>query len=203
MGDDGYPRFLDGELRRRFGLVRELMAGQGVEALLLHGAPRRWVRSEEELAWLRHSAELTDRACELLEARIHPGLTEHDLVTAIHEAFLPEGGRQGCTSRSSSPCAGRAVAGIRTPPPATPAPHDPSGSRRPDVEGAGQARLGAAEHATEEALEGGAGPDGHGDAAWLPAGAAAVDHHQRTPSAAPGRRSTAAGPRSGARPRCW
>jgi Xaa-Pro aminopeptidase len=55
----------------------------------------RWVRSEEELAWLRHSAELTDRACELLEARIHPGLTEHDLVTAIHEAFLPEGGQAG------------------------------------------------------------------------------------------------------------
>lgn len=203
MRDGDYPRFSDGELRRRLGLVRELMAAQGVEALLLHGGPSatgpvhylsgylpirptwmvfqpdepstlflhfhnhvpnalelgvvedvrsywpsapgavaeelrrrgldrarvgvvglatsiphgqfeelrrllpeaeltdlgrgldriRWVRSEEELAWLRRSAELTDRACELLEARIRPGLTEHDLVAAVHEAFLPKGGQ--------------------------------------------------------------------------------------------------------------
>jgi hypothetical protein len=39
MGDDGYPRFSDGELSWRFGLVQELMAGQGVEALPLHGGP--------------------------------------------------------------------------------------------------------------------------------------------------------------------
>jgi len=39
MGGEGYPRFSDGELRRRFGLVRELMAREGVEALLLHGGP--------------------------------------------------------------------------------------------------------------------------------------------------------------------
>ena len=203
--DRGYPRFSEGELRRRFGLVRELMAREDVAALLLHGGPSatgpvhylsgylpirptwmlfaldgpstlflhfhnhvpnaralgvvedvrcywpsapgavaeelrrrgldrarvgvtglatsiphgqfeelrrllpevgfrdlgraldqiRWVRSEEELAWLRRSAELTDRACELLEARIRPGLTEHDLVSTIHEAFLPSGGQAG------------------------------------------------------------------------------------------------------------
>jgi Xaa-Pro dipeptidase len=55
----------------------------------------RWVRGGEELAWLRRSAELTDRACELLEERIRPGLTEHDLAAVIHEAFLPRGGQAG------------------------------------------------------------------------------------------------------------
>jgi Xaa-Pro dipeptidase len=205
MADDGYPRFSDAELGRRFGLVRELMAREGVEALLLHGGPSatgpvhylsgylpvrptwmvfaldgpstlflhfqnhvpnaralsvvtdvrcywpsapgavaeelrrrglerarigvvglatsiphaqfeelrrhvpevrfkdlgrpldriRWVRSQEELAWLRRSAELTDRACELLEARIRPGLSEHDLVALVHEAFLQHGGQAG------------------------------------------------------------------------------------------------------------
>jgi Xaa-Pro dipeptidase len=205
MGDDGYPRFSDAELGRRFRLVRELMAREGVEALLLHGGPSatgpvhylsgylpvrptwmvfaldgpstlflhfhnhvpnaralgvvpdvrcywpsapgavagelrrrgleragigvaglatsiphaqfeelrrllpevgfkdlgrpldriRWIRGEEELAWLRRSAELTDHACELLEERIRPGLTEHDLVAVVHEAFLPEGGQAG------------------------------------------------------------------------------------------------------------
>jgi Xaa-Pro aminopeptidase len=205
MGDLGYPRFSDAELGRRFGLVRELLGRESVEALLLHGGPSsagpvhylsgylpirptwmlfaldgpstlflhfhnhvpnaravsvvedvrcywpsapgavaeelrrrgleraaigvaglatsiphgqfeqlrrllpearlvdlgraldriRWVRSEEELGWLRRSAELTDRACELLEAGIRPGLSEHDLVALIHQAFLPEGGQAG------------------------------------------------------------------------------------------------------------
>ena len=39
MGDHGYPRFSDAELARRFGQVRELLAREGVEALLLHGGP--------------------------------------------------------------------------------------------------------------------------------------------------------------------
>jgi Xaa-Pro dipeptidase len=205
MADHSYPRFSDAELDRRFGLVRELMAREGVGALLLHGNPSavgpvhylsgyppmrptwmlfaldgpstlflhfhnhvpnarelgvvedvrcywpsapaalsaelrrrglelagvgvvglaasiphgqfeelrrqlpeacfkdlagafnqiRWVRGPEELDWLRRSAELTDRACELLEERIRPGLTEHDLVAVIHEAFLPHGGQAG------------------------------------------------------------------------------------------------------------
>jgi len=203
--DDGYPRFSDAELGRRSGLVRELMAREGVDALLLHGGPSavgpvhylsgylawrptwllfalegpstlylhfhnhvpnaralgvvedvrcywpsapgavkeevrrrglgravlgvvglatsipyvqfeelrlllpeatfkdlarpfnqiRWVRSAEELEWFRRSAELTDRTCELLEQRIRPGLTEHDLTAVIHEAFLPRGGHAG------------------------------------------------------------------------------------------------------------
>jgi Xaa-Pro aminopeptidase len=205
MAGDGYPRFSDAELERRFGLVRELLAREGVEALLVHGGPSsagpvhylsgylpirptwllfavdgpstlflhfhnhipnaravgvvddvrcywpsapealageltrrgldragigvaglansipygqfeqlrrllpeaplvdlgraldriRWVRGDEELGWLRRSAELTDHACELLEAGIRPGCTEHDLVALIHQAFLPEGGQAG------------------------------------------------------------------------------------------------------------
>ncbi len=55
----------------------------------------RWLRGAEELDWLRRSAELTDRTCELLEERIRPGLSEHDLVAIIHEAFLPRGGHAG------------------------------------------------------------------------------------------------------------
>ena len=55
----------------------------------------RGVRGPEELDWLRRGAELTDRACELLQERIRPGLTEHDLVAAVHQAFLPDGGQAG------------------------------------------------------------------------------------------------------------
>jgi Xaa-Pro aminopeptidase len=55
----------------------------------------RWLRSAEELGWLRRSAELTDRTCELLEERIRPGLSEHDLAAVIHEAFVPQGGHAG------------------------------------------------------------------------------------------------------------
>ncbi len=53
----------------------------------------RWRRSDEEMAWFARSAELTDGACRLLEERIRPGLSEHDLQAVVHEAFLPHGGQ--------------------------------------------------------------------------------------------------------------
>src|SRR6266508_2404509 len=79
----------------QFEELRRLLPAAGFKDLGRRLDQIRWIRSEEELGWLRRSAELTDRACELLEARIRPGLSEHDLVTTIHEAFLPEGGQAG------------------------------------------------------------------------------------------------------------
>ncbi len=55
----------------------------------------RWVRSDEELHWIRQSAYLSDLCCEMLERRIKPGLTEFDLSAIVHEAFLSNGGRMG------------------------------------------------------------------------------------------------------------
>lgn len=52
----------------------------------------RWIRSDEELGWFRKSAQLTDLTCELLGERIRPGLSEHDLVSIIHEACVPHDG---------------------------------------------------------------------------------------------------------------
>lgn len=53
----------------------------------------RWVRGEEELAWFRRSAHLSDLACEALENGIRPGLRELDLSRLMHDAFLPAGGQ--------------------------------------------------------------------------------------------------------------
>ena len=36
-GGGPYPRFSDAEHRRRFGLVRDMMRTEGVEALIVHG----------------------------------------------------------------------------------------------------------------------------------------------------------------------
>lgn len=55
----------------------------------------RLIRSEEELEWFRESGRLTDLTCEALEREIRPGLTEYDLSTIIHRAFLPESGHMG------------------------------------------------------------------------------------------------------------
>ncbi|MDP2744495.1 MAG: M24 family metallopeptidase [Dehalococcoidia bacterium] len=63
----------------------------------------RWVRSEEELAWFRTSAYLTDLTCELLEQKIRPGLSEYDLSAIIHEAFLHHGGHLGIHFIASTP----------------------------------------------------------------------------------------------------
>lgn len=63
----------------------------------------RWIRSEEELDWFRESARLTDLTCELLEQRIKPGLTEHDLVSIIHEACVPHDGNPTLHFITSTP----------------------------------------------------------------------------------------------------
>ena len=53
----------------------------------------RLVKSEEEIAFLRTGAELSDRVMVALEQEARPGLTEHDLVSIIEGAYLPLGGR--------------------------------------------------------------------------------------------------------------
>jgi Xaa-Pro aminopeptidase len=63
------------------------------------------VKSEEELAWLRRSAELGDRAMEALEREARPGLTEHDLAAIVQGAYLQHGGRNSIHFMSTTPMA--------------------------------------------------------------------------------------------------
>lgn len=53
----------------------------------------RLVKSEEEIAFLRKGAQLSDRAMIALEREARPGLTEHELVAIIEEAYLSLGGK--------------------------------------------------------------------------------------------------------------
>lgn len=55
----------------------------------------RWVRSEEELGYLRRSGYLTDLACEALEQRLRPGMTEHDILSIVYGAYIKNGGDPG------------------------------------------------------------------------------------------------------------
>jgi Xaa-Pro dipeptidase len=63
----------------------------------------RWIRSAEELEWIRRSAHLTDLACVALEEGIRPGLSEHDLSLLLHRAFVPLGGQLGLQFMASTP----------------------------------------------------------------------------------------------------
>jgi Xaa-Pro dipeptidase len=47
----------------------------------------RWVRSEEELQFVRRSGYLTDLACEALEHELRPGLTEFDIRTIVNNSY--------------------------------------------------------------------------------------------------------------------
>lgn len=53
----------------------------------------RLIKSEEEIAFLRRGAELSDRAMEALEREARPGLSEHELVAIIEGAYLGLGGK--------------------------------------------------------------------------------------------------------------
>jgi Xaa-Pro aminopeptidase len=52
----------------------------------------RLVKSEEEMAWVRHGVELTDRAVDALLDHGRPGLTVEELVDVVERAYVPLGG---------------------------------------------------------------------------------------------------------------
>lgn len=68
------------ELRRRLPELELIEFGRQMNAI-------RWVRSEEELTFLRRSGYLTDLACEALEHGLRPGLSEHEIRALIVGAF--------------------------------------------------------------------------------------------------------------------
>src|SRR5205085_5158539 len=51
----------------------------------------RLVKSEEEIAWLRRAAALTDNAVQAMAERACPGVTEIELVAAAEAAYRSEG----------------------------------------------------------------------------------------------------------------
>jgi len=65
----------------------------------------RLVKSEEELAFLRKGAELTDRAALALEREARPGMTEHELIALIESAWVSQGGQTGIHYLATTPMA--------------------------------------------------------------------------------------------------
>ena len=53
----------------------------------------RLIKSEEELAFLRRGAMLSDLAMEALERNIRPGMPEYELAAIVEGAYLPLGGQ--------------------------------------------------------------------------------------------------------------
>lgn len=62
-------------------------------------------KSPEELEWLRHGAEFTDRALEALEAETRPGMREFELAEVIEHAYLGDGGLTGFYYLATTPMA--------------------------------------------------------------------------------------------------
>ena len=54
---------------------------------------QRMVKSEEEIAWARRGAALSDLAIEALIRDARPGLSEHELAAIVQNAYYAEGGR--------------------------------------------------------------------------------------------------------------
>jgi Xaa-Pro aminopeptidase len=81
-----------------YGNVTEL-TGLFPEAEFVEFGPAftriRRVRSEEELVYLRRSGYLTDLACEALEQKLRPGMTEQDILSVVYGAYIKNGGDPG------------------------------------------------------------------------------------------------------------
>lgn len=65
----------------------------------------RLVKSDEELAFLRRGAALTDRAAAALEREARPGMSEHELIALIESAYVGQGGQTGIHYLATTPMA--------------------------------------------------------------------------------------------------
>lgn len=63
----------------------------------------RLVKSEEEIAFLRIGAQLSDRAIEALEREARPGITEHQLASIVERAYLELGGKNNIHYMATTP----------------------------------------------------------------------------------------------------
>lgn len=63
----------------------------------------RLVKSDEELAFLRKGAELSDRAIEALEQQVRPGMSEHQLAAIVEGSYLGLGGKNSIHYMATTP----------------------------------------------------------------------------------------------------
>ncbi len=63
----------------------------------------RLVKSDEEIAFQRLGAQLSDRAIEALEREARPGLTEHELAGIVEESYLGLGGKNNIHYMATTP----------------------------------------------------------------------------------------------------
>jgi Xaa-Pro dipeptidase len=63
----------------------------------------RLVKSEEEIAFLRIGAQLSDRVIEALEREARPGVTEHQLAAIVEKAYLGLGGKNNIHYMATTP----------------------------------------------------------------------------------------------------
>ncbi len=63
----------------------------------------RLVKSDEELAFLRKGAELSDLAIEALGREVHPGLTEYQLAAIVEGSYLGLGGKNHIHYMATTP----------------------------------------------------------------------------------------------------
>lgn len=69
----------------------------------------RLVKSEEELAFLRKGAELSDRAIEALEREARPSISEYELAAIVEGAYLGLGGKNHIHYMATTPMSNPSV----------------------------------------------------------------------------------------------
>lgn len=77
----------------RHDAVRAALPDTATVDLTARLGAMRLIKSDEEMAWIRYAAELSDAAIEALEREAKPGMTEHELAAVVQGAYLGRGGR--------------------------------------------------------------------------------------------------------------
>ncbi|MGZ3582355.1 MAG: M24 family metallopeptidase [Ktedonobacterales bacterium] len=88
---------------QRYRVLRELLLDASLIDVTVPMQRLRLVKSAEELAHLRHGAELSDLAIEALEREACPGISEHALAAIVECTYLGLGGQTHIHYMGSTP----------------------------------------------------------------------------------------------------
>lgn len=77
---------------QHFARLQELLPELEMRDATAEFARLRWVKSKEEIEWLRRAAGYTDKTIETMQRDVRPGMAEYELLGLIEGSYRSEGG---------------------------------------------------------------------------------------------------------------
>src|SRR6266568_772306 len=88
---------------KQYALLRKMLPQAELVDFTLQMLQLRYIKSDEEIEFLRRGAEFSDLAIEALEREARPGISEHELAAIVEGAYLGLGGKNHIHYMATTP----------------------------------------------------------------------------------------------------